>query len=166
MQDVERVANVDALAQPGRARCARVEVESLCVVLRAERLDRIGGHRGRRRNVGDEPAIRAPELQCAVGLSIDLIALLVHRAVVPVTEQGEVRERGRVPVRPMADVMALAERDPAAREATALVAVMERAPQCRWNRPGPGADLRGAPVLVVSHHHPARVARQALGRFL
>ena len=65
----------------------------------------------------------------------------------------------------MMEVMALPERQPAAREAAALVAVVERAPQCRRNRPGPGPDLHGAPVLVVPHHHPARVARQALRRF-
>jgi hypothetical protein len=63
------------------------------------------------------------------------------------------------------EVMALPERQPAARKAAALVAVLERAPQCRWNRARPGPDLHGAPLLVVPHHHPARVARQALRRF-
>ena len=81
------------------------------------------------------------------------------------TEQREVRQRGRAPVRPMMEVMALPERQPAAREAAALVAVVERAPQGRRNRPRPGPDLHGAPVLVVPHHHAARVARQALRRF-
>jgi len=107
MQDIERVTQIQALAQPGRARRPRMQVEPLCVVLRPERLDRIGGHRGRRRNVGDEQAIRAPELQRAVGLSLDLIALLVHRAVMPATEQREIRQRGRAPVRPMMEVMTL-----------------------------------------------------------
>ena len=98
-------------------------------------------------------------------MSIDLITFLVHRAVMPATEHREVRERGRAALRPMAEMMPLAEADAAAREATALVPVVERAPQ-RWrNRPGPGSDLDGAPVLVVPHHDPARVARQALRRF-
>ena len=52
MQDVERVTQIQALAQPGRARRPRVQAEPLRVVLRAERLDRIGGPRGRGRNVG------------------------------------------------------------------------------------------------------------------
>jgi hypothetical protein len=52
MQDVERVAQIQALAQPGRARRARVHAEPLRVVLRPERLDRIGGHRRRGRDVG------------------------------------------------------------------------------------------------------------------
>jgi len=99
-------------------------------------------------------------------LSIDLIALLVDRAVVPATEQREVRERGWAALRPVTDVMPLAEPEPAAREAATLVPVMERAPQRRGNRPGPGPDLDGAPVLVVPHHHAAGVARQAPRRFL
>ena len=52
MQDVERVTQIQPLAQPRRARRPRVEVEPLRVVLCSERLDRIGGHRGWRRNVG------------------------------------------------------------------------------------------------------------------
>jgi hypothetical protein len=166
MQDVERVTQIQPLAQPGRARRPRVQAEPLRIVLRPVRLDRIGGHRGRRRDVGQQPAIWSPELKRTVGLSLDLIALLVHGAVVPATEQREVRQRGWAPVRPMMEVMALTERQPAAREATALVTMVERAPQCRRNRPRPGPDLQGAPVLVVPHHHPARVARQALRRFL
>ena len=166
MQDGERVTQIQALPQPGRARRPRVQAEPLRVVLCAERLDRIGGHRGWRRDVGQQLAVRSPELQRAVGLSLDLIALLVHRAVMAATEQRKIRERGRAPVRPMMEVMALPEWQPAAREAAALVAVVERAAQGRWNRARPGPDLHGAPLLVVPHYHPARVARQALRRFL
>ena len=90
MQDVECVAQIQALTQPGRARRPRVQAESLRVVLRPERLDRIRGHRGWRRDVGEQLAVRSPELKRAVGLSLDLIALLVHRAVMSATEQREV----------------------------------------------------------------------------
>ena len=89
-----------------------MEAESLRVVLRPQGLDRIGGHRGRRRDLGQGPAVRPPEPKRAVGLSIDLIALLVDRAVVPATEQREVRERGWAALRPVTDVMPLAERSP------------------------------------------------------
>jgi hypothetical protein len=143
-----------------------VEAEPLRVVLRPKGLDRIGGHCGRGRDLGQEPAVRSPEPERAVRLSIDLVALLVHRAVMPATEQSEVRQRGRAAVRPVADVMSLAERQPAAREAAALVPVVERAAQRRRNRPGPSPDLQGAPFLVVPHHHPTGVARQAPRRFL
>jgi len=166
MQDVDRVDHIQALPEPGRACRPRVEAESLRVVLRPQGLDRIGGHHGRRRDLRYGPSIRPPEAEHAVGLSIDLIALFVDRAVVPATEHGEVRERGGAALRPVPDVMPLAEWEPAAREAATLVTVMERAPQCRWNRPGPGADLERAPVLIVPHHHPACVARQAPRRFL
>jgi hypothetical protein len=142
-----------------------VEVKPLRVVLSAERLHRIGGHCGRGWDVGQHPAVRPPELKRAVGLSIDLIALLVHRPVVSPAQKGEVGERGGAALRPVFDVMALAEREPAPREATALVAMVERTPQCGGNRPGPRPDLHGAAVLVVPHHHPARVARQAPRRF-
>jgi hypothetical protein len=37
--------------------------------------------------------------------------------------------------------------------------------QGRRNRAGPGRDLHDTAVPAVLHHDPARVARQALGRF-
>jgi len=93
MLDVVRPANIQALSEPARARCPRVEAESQCLVPSSEVLDRIGGHRGRRRDLGQGTAVGTPELELAIGLSIDLVTFLVHRAMVPATEQGEVRER-------------------------------------------------------------------------
>jgi hypothetical protein len=61
-------------------------------------------------------------------MTIDLVALLVNRAVMPATEQREIRQRGRAPLRPVTDVMPLPEPDSAARETTAAVSVEERAP--------------------------------------
>ena len=43
--------------------------------------------------------------------------------------------------------------------------MVERSPQGGRNRPRPGPDLHQAPVVIVAHHHPARVARQAPRRF-
>ena len=166
MQHVDRVDHIQALPQPGRACRPRVQAKPLRVVLRSKGLDRIGRYSRRGRDLGKQPAVRSPEVERAVWLSIDLIAFLVHRAVVAATEQREVQERSWAPVRPMMEVMALPERQPTARKAAALVAVVERAAQCRWNRARPGPDLHGAPLLVVPHHHPARVAGQALRRFL
>jgi hypothetical protein len=59
-------------------------------MLLTERLDRIGRHRGRLRDVGQGPAIRPAEPERAVGLSVDLITLLVDRAMMPATQQREV----------------------------------------------------------------------------
>ena len=72
-------------------------------------MNRISGHRGWRRDVGQHSPVRPPELQRAVGLSGHLIAFFVHRAVMPATEQREIRERRRTAGRPVTDVMALAE---------------------------------------------------------
>jgi len=166
MQHTDRPAEIQALSQPGGTRRPRVELESLRGVPRPEGLDRIVRHCGRSRNLGQEPAVRPPEPERAVGLTVDLVALLVDRAVMPATEEREVGERGRAAFGPVAHVMALAEREPAAREAAALVPMVKRAPQRRGNRAGPRSDFQQAPVLIVPHHHPARVARQAPRRFL
>jgi hypothetical protein len=161
MQDVDRPADVEALSLPARERSPRVEAEAEGDVYVAHDLDRICGHCGRRRDLGQRPAIRPPELERAIRLSIDLIALFVDRAVVPATEQREIRERRGPALRPVPDVMPLTERHAAAREAASPVPMVQRSPQRRRNRPGPGPDLHDAPGRVVRHHHPARVARQA-----
>src|SRR5437016_650090 len=119
MQDVDRPAHVQALPHPARGGSPRVQDEPLRIVPRSHDLYRIAGHRGRRRDLGQRPAIRAAKPKLAVRLSIDLVALLVNGAVVPATQQGEVRERGGAPLGPVPDVMALPEPDPAAREPTA-----------------------------------------------
>ena len=165
MQDVDRPAQIQALPRPARTRRPRVQPEPLRLVARGERLDRIGGRGGRRGDLRQGPAVRRPEPERPVRLGIDLIAFLVHRAMVPATEQGEVRERRRPALRPVAEVVALAEHHPAAREAAAAVPVLQRPPQRRRDRPGPGPDLHEAPDIVVSPRHPARIARQAPGRF-
>jgi hypothetical protein len=87
---------------------------------------RIGRHRGWRWHLGQEPPVRSAESQRAIGLSIDLIALLVDRPVVPAAEQHEIRERGGTALGPVPDVMPLAEADAAAWEAAAAVAMLER----------------------------------------
>ncbi len=60
--------------------------------------------------------------------------------------------------------MPLGDPDVAAREAAAPIPMLQRSSQRRGNRPRPGPHLHHSPVLVVSHQHPARVARQALRR--
>jgi hypothetical protein len=52
MQDVDRPAQIQTLSQPQRARRPRMKAQPLRVVPRSKNLDRIGGHRGRRRDLG------------------------------------------------------------------------------------------------------------------
>jgi hypothetical protein len=61
--------------------------------------------------------------------------------------------------------MSLAERKSAAREAAAAIPMVERSAQRRRNRPRPGPDLDDSAVVLMPHHHRARIAREALGRF-
>ena len=60
----------------------RGQDQPLRVVPRSENLHRVIGHLGRRRDLGQEPAVRAAEAQLAVGVSIELVALLVDGAMV------------------------------------------------------------------------------------
>ena len=101
-----------------------MEPEPLRLVLGAEDRDRIGGHRRRRRDLGQEPAVGPPEPERAIRLAIDPITLLVDRPMVPATQQREVRQRGRAAFGLVAHVMAFTQRQPAAREAAALVAMV------------------------------------------
>ena len=93
-----------------------------------ESLDGLLWHRSRRRHLGQSVAVRPPESQSPVRRARDLIALLVHRPVVPATEEREVRERCRTAVCPVAEMMSLGEAAAAPREAAAAVPVVERAP--------------------------------------
>jgi hypothetical protein len=128
MQDVDRPADIQPFPQPARASRPRVDAEASRDVLCPEDGCRIGRDCDRQRNVKNEPAIRPPELQRAVGLSLDLEALLVDRSVVTATQQGEVRERGRATLRPVAEVVTLAERQSAARKSAATISMVERSP--------------------------------------
>jgi hypothetical protein len=74
-----------------------------------------------------ETKARLPELKRAVEPASESIALLVHRAVMPTTEQRQVRQRGGAPLRPVVEMMALTKADSAPGEAAAPVSMLERA---------------------------------------
>ena len=149
MQDADRPPEIQTLPQPARAHRPRVEAKPLRVVPLSESVDWIRRHRRGKRDIGQRSAIRPPEPERAVGLSIHLVALLVYRAMVPAAEQREIRQRGRAALRPMAHVMSLAQWESTTREAAAVVSVVQRAPQHRGNRPRSRPDLHDAPVLIV-----------------
>jgi hypothetical protein len=98
------------------------------LVPRSENLHGIAGHHGRWRGLGQQLAVGATEPKLAVRLSIELVALFMDGAVMPAAEQGEIRQRGGAALRPVTDVVALADPNPAAREAAAAVPMMQRPP--------------------------------------
>jgi hypothetical protein len=165
MQDVDGPPHIQALPEPARARRPSIETKALRFMSYPESLDGLFWHCGRRRHLRQRPAIRPPEPQHPVRPTRDLVALLVHGPVMPSAEQREIRERCRPAVRPVAEMMPLPKADAAAGEAATPVPMVERPSQGGGNRPCPGPDLQQTPVVIVAHHHPARVARQALGRF-
>ena len=109
MENVDRPADIQALSEPAGARRSGVEAQTLSVMTPLESADRIGGHLGRLWDFGQGSAIRPPEPKRTVEPAIDFVALLVDRAVMPATEQREIRERRRTALCPVPKVMALAE---------------------------------------------------------
>lgn len=67
MQHVDRPAHVQPLPVPLREPRPRMELEPLRGVLRSDRSGWIGRHYRRSRYAGQRPAIRASELERAVG---------------------------------------------------------------------------------------------------
>jgi hypothetical protein len=63
-----------------------MEPDALRIMLHPQRSHRIGGHRRRRRHLGKRSAVRPPEAERAAGQSLELISLLVHRAMMAATE--------------------------------------------------------------------------------
>ena len=59
-----------------------MEVKVLRFVPRSQDADGIVRHLWRRRDVRQQPAVRAPESQLAVGQSVHLVTLLVNGAMV------------------------------------------------------------------------------------
>jgi hypothetical protein len=80
MQDVDRPADIQALAPPARRRCVRVHVQPVRSMPRAEITHGITRRLGRWRDIGYDAPIRPAEPQLAIRVAIDLVALLVDGA--------------------------------------------------------------------------------------
>jgi hypothetical protein len=164
MEYVDRVADIEPLSSPTRSSGPRVHHGPGPIVLRSDIAHRVRRYPPRRRHIRHDATIRSAEAKLTIGLSIDLIALLVNSPVVAAAEQDEVRQRGGAALGPVADVVGLAETPVAAREAAAAVPMEQRSPQ-RWrDRAGLGADLEDATLGIMLHDHLARVASKALRR--
>src|SRR5688572_32793822 len=108
-------------------------MKSSCLVPRSKRADRIVGDRGQRRNVGQRLSVGSPEAQLTISLLLEVISVLMDGAVMTPTQHREVRERRRATLGPVTDVMRLSETHAAAWKPAALVAVLQRAANRRWN---------------------------------
>ena len=86
MEHVDGVAHIERLAQPARHGGARVQAEAISLVLLLDDCHGIGGQIGCRRDIGNHPSIGPSELKRAVRLALELVALLMDRAVVAATE--------------------------------------------------------------------------------
>jgi len=128
MQDVDGPAHIQSLPEPARACRPRSETQAVGVVASAESLDGIPGHRNRQRHLRERVAVGSPEPERPVGPARDLKPLLVDGAVMPAAQQREIRQRGWAPMRPVAEMMPLAEADTAAGEPAAPVPMVERSP--------------------------------------
>src|SRR5438094_2835488 len=109
MQDVDRPADVQPLSQPAGHGRPSVQVKSLRLMPRSQHVEGISWQRSNSRNLGKKSPVRTAEAQLSVGVSLDLVALFVNRAVMPTTENSEIRKCGRAAIRPVTDVMPLAE---------------------------------------------------------
>ena|SRR5437762_13323969 len=128
MQDVDCVAEVKSISEPARLRRSCVDVNTIGDVSFAKHRRGVARHRCWRRDLSDDSSVGPPEVELAVWLSLHLKSFFVDRAVVSATEHREIRQRRRTAVRPVTDVMPLPEPSAAARETTALITMLERAP--------------------------------------
>ena len=83
--------------------------------------------RRRPRRVRDRHARRVSKAKQVSAQALDRVADLMNKAMVAPAEHGEVRERRRPSLGPVANVMPLSEAHETARKTTTVVAMLERA---------------------------------------
>jgi hypothetical protein len=128
MQHVDGVAHVQALADPTRHGRPRVQVQPLLLMSRPQKPHRIAGDCDGVRDLREKLSVRTSKPELAAGQSFHLVALFVNCTVMPTTQQREIGERRGAAMRPVMNVMSLADADTAAREATTVVSVVQCAP--------------------------------------
>src|SRR4030095_9248873 len=109
MQHVDGVSDVEPLSLPSWSGGPWTHDDPGLIVVRLDGSDRVGRSLGRTRHVRYDATVRAAEAKLTIRLSIDLIALLVNGSVMATAEQYQIRERGRAPLGPVADVVSLAK---------------------------------------------------------
>src|SRR5262249_471807 len=128
MQYVDRVADVQPLSKPAGRRCLCVDVNIVSEVPLAKLRNRIGRYGRSCWAFGEDRAVGTPETELAIWLSLDVRTILVYPAEVPTAQRGGIERGRRAAMRPMGNMMTLAKRRAAAREATSLIAMFKRTP--------------------------------------
>jgi hypothetical protein len=91
-------------------------------------------------------------------------ALLVHRSVMAPAKQHEIVEPRLSAIRPVFDVMCIAEAVPAAREAAPSIPVVEGSANDGRHGPALAAHIEHRPIGGVAHDDTARITSDAPGR--
>ena len=105
----------------------RIETQALGGVSRPQDRNRISGPCSGGRHLGERAAVRPTELERPVWPPRRLVALFVHRAVMPTAEQSQIRERRGPALRPVVEMMGLNDPHSAPGKATGPVSMQERA---------------------------------------
>ena len=74
MHHVDRIPNVQRLAQPPWHRRPRVQNQAIRLIPRSQYLDGVAQHLGWSRDLREDPPVRMAELKLAIRLSFDLVA--------------------------------------------------------------------------------------------
>src|SRR4029450_481126 len=89
MDHVDHVADIEPLPLPTRSSGPRVHHDPCRIVLRFDIAHRVRRYPRRSRHIRHDATIRLAEAKLTIGLSIDLIPLLVNRSVVAAAEQDK-----------------------------------------------------------------------------
>ena len=154
----QRKIEVEPLPAPVRRRCPRIDVEPDIVMLIKQTENRIFRQPRRRRHVHQRPPIRPREAYVACCSHHHSEFLLVHSPVVYAAQQRGVRQLRRPAIRPVHDVMHVADLQPASRKAAAAVPVFERAANRRWHGAAAPADVQDLTILAGHHHDAVGIA--------
>jgi hypothetical protein len=103
-------------------------MQTLRLVTFADRRDGIVRRHTGRWHVGQRRAVRPAESQRLVGPALDLITFFVNCSVMATTQQHQIAQRGRPPVRPVPHMMPLADPDLTARKPTVSISIQQSAP--------------------------------------
>jgi len=131
----------------------------------SQRRDHVSGDSREHRGIQQGLSVRPPKTERSIHLSRESIPILVDRTMMAPAQDHQIRECGRTAVRPVLDVMPLADGYMASGEPAVSIPMPECPPESSGNRACPRSDLRGSPVGIVPHYYAVGVTGESLRRF-